>query len=715
MTNQTRKLRVIQLVALSTWVMHGAEFAYAADQLQITNETLSVTYDTDGGTFSVSEKAPGKAFLTNGRFETPGDQATIETISHETFGAGRRIVVKRSDGGEDALLLCDGLPFVLVCGTRHNSGTDQLDVTKTLPTVFTLELGKPATELRTLGTAGLTAPDKHPGSYLFLTIADPATRRGVVCGFVTNDRGSGVLFSGIKDGRVEFKAQIDYGHLRLAAGESARTETLAIGIFDDARLGEEAYADALAKQYRIKLHPQINGYCTWYSDKHRGASDEKAIVELAEFAAKKLKPFGFSFVQIDDEWQGGGNYNGPRRGFDRVKPDGPYPHGMAPVAKKINDLGLTAGIWFLPFARNHQDPEYKDRQHWFMKRENGQPYETSWGGTSLDLTHPEVRAHLTELVKTLHGWGFNYFKMDGLWTGSATEQIYVNDGYRDDHIGNNAPFHDPKKTNIEVFRSGLKLLREAAGPDVFFSGCNVSQNMRSLGGSIGLVDSMRIGPDNGTDWKDLIVGPLRGTRLYFLHGRTWWNDPDPSYVRASIPLNHARLLTSWVAVSGAFNLNSDWLPDLPAERLEVMRRTMPHHGATARPVDYFERNMPRIWLVTDTRKPVRREVLGLFNWDDKSQEIACAAAKAGLDPAANYHAFDFWANRPLPDFKGEFKFEVPAQSCRIIAVRSAQDHPVLLSTSRHISQGILEVTGETWTAAEQTFVRDQPGGCGRYL
>ena len=51
----------------------------------------------------------------------------------------------------------------------------------------------------------------------------------------------------------------------------------------------------------------------------------------------------------------------------------------------------------------------------------------------------------------------------------------------------------------------------------------------------------------------IITGPIRGNRLYFLHGRVWWNDPDPSYVRPAVKLNHAQLLASWVAVSGMFN------------------------------------------------------------------------------------------------------------------------------------------------------------------
>jgi len=668
----------------------------------ISNGMLALTYDGTTGTFSVAEKASGAVFLKDGKLDDgSAAAASVGTVTDATFGAGNRIQVARADGSSSSLELYNNLPFVIVRGQLHNNGKEVIDVSKVVQASFTLDLGKPPAELRTMGTTGLTAPDQHPGSYLFLTLAEPATRRGVVTGWLTQDRGSGVVFSGIKDGKVGFRAQLDHGHLQIAAGQSATLETLAIGLFADARLGQEQYADAIAKHYKIHLRPQVAGYCTWYSDQNSGSGDENSIVQLAGFAAKELKPFGFSFVQIDDKWQDGGNFNGPTRGFERVAPGGGYSHGMKPVAEKFQQLGLTAGIWFMPFARNYQDPEYKDRQHWFVKRDNGKPYETDWGGTSLDLTQPEVKTHLAQLIKTIHGWGYNYFKMDGLWTGTATEQIYVNDGYRDDHIGNNAPYHDPTKTNIEAYRDGLKLLREAAGPDVFFSGCNVSQNMRSLGGSLGLLDSMRIGPDNGTNWQGLTTGPIRGSRLYFLNGRVWWNDPDPSYVRASIPLKHARFLPSWVALSGAFNLNSDWIPALPAERLDIMKRTMPAHGVTARPVDYFDTAMPSIWLVSDMRQVPRRDVLGLFNWDAKDQSIGCSAAKAGLDPAKTYHAFDFWDKAPLPSFHGEFKFDVPGESCRVIAVRAADGHPVLVGTSRHVTQGIVDVSAETWNSGSR--------------
>jgi hypothetical protein len=709
-------MKKLLLAGLST-----VSLLLSAAVTEISNEVLTVRFDNAANTFTIANKG-AKPFATNGRLEGTAVKAVIVNEEISEFGPGQKIEITQADGSVASLELCQGLPFVLVSQMLKNNGTEPTDFQRRQLASFTLDLGKPASKLKTMGTGGLLDPDKNPGSYLFLTCADPATRQGVVAGWISQDRASGVLFSEVKGGQVAFQARLDYGHLRIAPGASARLETLAIGHFADARIGEELYADAIKKHYNIKLRPQVTGYCTWYSEVGgltdakggAGASNEKDIKTLTEFAAQEMKPFGFNFVQIDDEWQDGASnpdgtrINGPRRGFTRHKPDGSYPHGMAPTAAMIRQNGLTAGLWFLPFARNHQDPEYKNRRHWFVNRQDGMPYETTWGGTSLDITHPEVQAHLAELAKTIHGWGYTYFKMDGLWTGSATEQVYVNDGYKEDHIGFQAPFHDPNVTNIEAQRLGLKTLRQAAGDEVFFSGCCASQSMRSIAGAIGLVDSMRVGPDNGFEWQDyrketmhfegggIITGPIRANRLYFLHGRVWWNDPDPAYVRPAVKLNHAQLLASWIAIAGAFNLNSDWMPGLPPERLDILKRCMPSHHAQARPVDYFETSMPSIWLLSDTRQPVRRDVIGLYNWESTARTITYDAAKAGLDGTKTYHAFDFWNKQPLGDFKGEFKFDVPAESCRVIAVRADEGHPVLVSTSRHVTQGIVDVTDEKW-------------------
>lgn len=678
--------------------------------LEIENEDLSVSYDRVENTVSLTEKRTGLIFVKDCRIEGGDGNAVTSSARDPIFGIGHKIVIHQSDGNSVSLEVYRKLQFVLVRKTIKNSGASELDLQKSVPLTFELDLGESATVLRTLGTGGLLPAEQNPGSYVLLACAVPETRRGVVTGWITQDRGSGVVFSSVKNDKVGFSAQIDYGHLRIPAGESVTLETFAIGFFDDARIGLENFADTIKRQYGIKLRPRSAVYCTWYSEEHGGAGDEKSTVELARFIDGSLKSYGLTVLQIDDWWQDGPKLDGPARGFDQVRPDGPYPHGIAPVARELEKLGLTLGLWWLPFGRNHADPAWKDRQEWFARWADGTPMKTkSFGGTCLDLTHPEVKQHLAMLAKRYREWGVKYYKMDGLWTGTATELAYINDGYKDDNMSNVSPFHDPSKTQIEAYRDGLKLLRQNAGDDVFFSGCAVSQNMRSFGGSFGLVDAMRIGPDFNHDKLGVKTGPIRASRLYFLNGRVWWNDPDPTKVRASdsvsaadkgangaVSLGMAQLTTSFSALTGQFFLLSDWLPNLPKERIEILKRTMESHDAVARPVDYFDNFLPYIWLLTDEKSGVRRNVFGLFNWEHKAQTLGTTLLKAGLDPACTYHAFDFWNNTLLPDVKNSLSYELPPESCRIIAVRAAENQPLLLSTSRHVTQGIVDVISERW-------------------
>jgi hypothetical protein len=170
-----------------------------------------------------------------------------------------------------------------------------------------------------------------------------------------------------------------------------------------------------------------------------------------------------------------------------------------------------------------------------------------------------------------------------------------------------------------------------------------------------------------------------------------------------MPLEHARLIASWVALSGQLNLCSEWLPGLPSDRLEILRRTMPNHGVTARPVDIFEHDPPRLWLVTDDRSQPRRDVIGVFNWDLDEQMIECSLNELGLDAREHYAAFDFWRNELTDSISGRLRVTIPGQSCRVLAVRRQSNRPQLISTSRHVTQGMVDVTGEVWDEKSRTL------------
>lgn len=547
----------------------------------------------------------------------------------------------------------------------------------------------------TVGTGGPAKPGD--GSYMFLVNADAATRAGLVTAWLTSERASGVVLTD-KDQRVT--ARMDYGAFALAPGKTETTDRLLIGWFDDALRGLESYADEIAKHHEIKLPPQKSVYCTWY---HARASNEAQFARNTEMAARELKPFGLDVLQIDDGWQPGQSKNGPKKNFTIHDPDGPYPSGMKKTADDVIAAGMIPGIWWMPFAGTAPDPYYADKQHFFVRDDDGAPREVKWGGTCLDMTHPEALAYVRENARRIaEDWHYQYFKLDGLWTGIAPAILYVNNGFREDDYGVQRRF-DASITPVEAYRKGMKAVRDGAGDNVFLLGCNLAQNMRTMGASYGLFDAMRVGPDNNANnWKSLVGGVFSSANRYFLHGRVWYNDPDPHYVRPSVPIQQARTLSSWVGLSGFLNTSSESYEALPAERLDLLRRTLPAHKLKARPVDYLEQRVARVWIVSDGRASPARHAIGFFNWEVENTEpitIDRPLAACDLDPKKAYVGFDFWRNEFLPEIRDRVQVVLPHNECRLWCLREKTDHPMVVSTSRHVTQGIVDIVEEQWDSA----------------
>ena len=584
-------------------------------------------------------------------------------------------------------------------------------------------------KFKAFGTAGLKPINGHKGSYAFLSIVDPETRAGVVGGWITSEKAGGVVLSGKTEDNVPtMTPQLDFGDYQ---NERVITERFVLGEFDDCRIGLENYADAIATYYSINLNKSaLNGYCTWYSDKNGGACNETAIKELTKSIVDNFGDYGFKYVQIDDKWQLGNSKNGPNKNFTAHNPNGPYPSGMKATSDFLNENKLTAGLWFMPFAGNFDDPYWADKQDLFVRsaidypeegqkntrrysninQRKGAPYETFWGGTALDMSNPKTIAYVRDIVKRItQDWNYKFIKIDGMWVGGAIEQLYVNDEYLPEDIGKQI-FFDRTRTNVENFRTGLETVRQEA-KETFILGCNVSQNMRTLASSYGLVDAMRVGPDNGASWDGVCAGPWRGTNRYFYNARVWYNDPDPVYARTSIPIERARVSASWASITGQLYALSDWIPDYDEARVDLVRKTIPNHRCkNVRPVDLFDVDLARAWILTHEKEGVRRDVVALFNWhggDDEPFEFT--PEKLGLplvdkngQKIEKYVAYNFWDNEFIEPFD-TFKTTLAKESCKVFAIRPVEDHPILLSTSRHITQGVVDVNLEVWNEKTKTL------------
>ncbi|MHC4693010.1 MAG: alpha-galactosidase, partial [Planctomycetota bacterium] len=275
-----------------------------SEGITIDNGILSACYNLKDGTFTVSRGE--KQFIEKGDFqEAAGANAATAGVVRikDNLGEGKTIGVKYPSGYVYSLMLYEGVPFVFIKVRMHNSTDETLVINKISPVRAAVNIDKALKELRILGCDGLTGADKKRESYMFLAMAEPDTRTGIVAGWLTHGRGSGVVLSEPKEDSVLIEGRSEYGKLLIEPGKSVDGETFAVGYFNDALVGLEAYADAIAKTYKIELPEIPSGYCTWYSKPHGGASDEKHMGELADFCGKELRKFGFEVLQIDDKWQ----------------------------------------------------------------------------------------------------------------------------------------------------------------------------------------------------------------------------------------------------------------------------------------------------------------------------------------------------------------------------------------------------------------------------
>ena len=57
----------------------------------------------------------------------------------------------------------------------------------------------------------------------------------------------------------------------------------------------------------------------------------------------------------------------------------------------------------------------------------------------------------------------------------------------------------------------------------------------------------------------------------------------------------------------------------------------------------------------------------------------------------------------LPEVKDALSETLPPHACRIIALRPIENHPFVLSTSQHVTQGMSDIIEEHWDDATHTL------------
>jgi hypothetical protein len=101
-------------------------------------------------------------------------------------------------------------------------------------------------------------------------------------------------------------------------------------------------------------------------------------------------------------------------------------------------------------------------------------------------------------------------------------------------------------------------------------------------------------------------------------------------------------------------------------------------------------------------------VLAVFNWIGRGNQKFTATLDAArdlrLDPDKDYIAYEFWSKTLIGTFKGKFTPRgVSPYDCDVYSIVEKQDHPVLISTSRHVRQMSFDIKDMAYDASQKVL------------
>lgn len=113
--------------------------------------------------------------------------------------------------------------------------------------------------------------------------------------------------------------------------------------------------------------------------------------------------------------------------------------------------------------------------------------------------------------------------------------------------------------------------------------------------------------------------------------------------------------------------------------------------------------LPAVWNLPIAKPFGKWNAIGLFNWSKEERLFSVTPDRLGLSPRKTYVAYEFWSDRYLGDLADIAALTLAPTSCQLLAVHEAGSEPFVLSTSRHLTQGAVDLADARWNAAKRTL------------
>jgi hypothetical protein len=497
------------------------------------------------------------------------------------------------------------------------------------------------------------------------------------------------LFDRRNDRALEFSG---YGLLRLAwdwkahgyrfeAGTGGNDWTRGFSVTVHERIYESRVGipyGAINKKNTFPVPPC--GWMTWYAVQFDAG--ENTVLENARWQKEHLADFGASVIWVDWEWYHDHFGGIGQKGVHSLSPDPVrYPNGLGHVADEIKKLGLVPALWIGASNEPAMNAEMEKSPGMILV------HRPSWCGQYFfDQSHDVyVNEYIPKLFGNIKKWGYSALKWD-----CNPICIEYGDLYHDGMIGK-------ELTTEQAWRQVVRKARETLGEDFYMLSCS-GQGTRDVLGAADIFDAARIGGDIFR-WSEFISQCVaRVMKYYYCHNVLLYNDPDNVVIRPKFNnLEQAISRVSFISVLGLPVTLGDNLPDLPAGRVELLRRVIP--ALDIHPMDIREtvHDYRTVTVNLAIEKPfLRWNVVDVLNLREKDAAVSIDIEEDLHLEAGSYLVYDFWNKRFVGESRKKIDLILGSCASAVLAVHRKQDIPQFLSTSRHISQGGADLIDLSW-------------------
>jgi len=635
----------------------------------------TMTFDESARTLKFSDASSGTEITGTIRFQSEGAEWTI---GNSRDGAANRLtLIDPNDNAQGYIVFIPNgseVRMMIEHRTRQfYSGTFSFDGEIAFaPDSFACRIIPPAEE-RVLPLA-MGPADSEKNDSVFSPASDTAL----------TIEGTGV--------RIESKGNGRYG-LTFSGRIDNPSETLwSFRIEPD--YFKNRYVPYYAPIDRSRTPTAPTGWLSWntYFDK---ATAEDNLAE-ARLGKEYFQPFGMEYWEIES-WQENSNEL-PVSKFSNMDLETnaeQFPLGMKKLAEDIRALGFKPGIWIPPYGTGNEK-FYRAHKDWFLHDEAGNPISCWNGRYSMDPTHPEALENLRRIFDIAsHDWGYDYFKVDGM---SGPARSYMAHLYEAPEI--RARFYDPGVPN--PFELTAAKIREGIGPDKVLLACQG----HFTGPEAKYADAARTGADivganQPVHWEGVRNQAARTINQIFVNNIVFFTDPDTLLVN-DLEIEQARVSATIISLTGQLMFSGDKLAQMTPEKIRLVRQTLP--VGDIRPMNIYPRfEMLPVWDLRIRRDFGTWDAVALFNWDSEEKTVGADLSELGLSADKTYIGEEFWTGSLLETVSGRLETTVPARGVRLIALHEKQERPQFLTSSRHLTQGGIDLAALAWDAESRTM------------